>query len=324
MKPGLKLFILFLLFQITSQAICQQRIQFSQYMVNQYILNPAAGGIDADLDITLSYRNQWVNFNGGPVTYYFSGNIPIKVGRKPEKNKPSPFHSAGVILFNDQTGPISKSSVLGSYSYNLPVLKNYRLAAGVFAGLTELRLDQSQLKFDEPGESFNYTKITVPDGSIGLWFYNDKFYLGSSVNQLFYNSVKFIEADANLVFHYYLTSGYKIPLGYSGYRKSNPHNFLVPSVMFKYGGWGTSPSVDLNLKFNFLENFWVGTSYRHLDSQVILGGVKFKSKHSGIFELAYSYDYTLSKINTYTSGSHEITLKYKYHIREILCPSAFW
>ncbi len=105
----------------------QQRMQFSQYMVNQYILNPAAGGTDGNIDLAAGYRKQWTSFNGSPVTYYFSGHLPIHTRRKPSRtNKPVPFHSAGTFIYSDKAGPLSKTSALISYSYNLPLFKNYR------------------------------------------------------------------------------------------------------------------------------------------------------------------------------------------------------
>lgn len=301
----------------------QQRVQFSQYMVNPYVLNPAAGGTAADLDATVSYRKQWVNFKGGPVTYYFTANAPIKVVQKPGVKRKTPFHSAGVIMFNDKTGPISKTTLMGSYGYNLPILKDYRLAAGIFAGFTEVKLDREELKFDQPGEAVQHPRLTVPDGSFGLWLYNQKVFFGASVNQLFYNNLNFINAGGNLVYHYYVTGGYNIPIGYRN-AKGHTDFSLVPSLMIKYGGKGTAPSADLNVKFFMYNQFWLGTSYRHLDSQVLLAGFKWESRQAGNFELVYSYDFTFSGIRSYTYGSHEVTLRYNYKMKKLICPDRFW
>jgi type IX secretion system PorP/SprF family membrane protein len=292
-------------------------------MVNPYILNPAAGGTEGDLEATISYRKQWVNFSGGPVTYYFTANTPIKVIRKPDKKAQNPFHSAGIVMYNDKTGPISKTTLMGSYGYNMPFWKDYRLAAGIFAGITEMRLNYDELKFDQEGESVQYPKYTIPDGSLGLWMYNQKVFFGASINQLFYNKIHFLKGEGNLVYHYYMTAGYNLPLGYKNSRGVTDYS-LVPSVMLKYGGAGTDISVDLNLKLFLLNQFWLGTSYRHTDSQVFLAGYKWHSKDVGIFEVAYSYDLTFSRIRSYTYGSHEITLRYIYRIKELICPSKFW
>ena len=325
MKAILHIVVFLVGFCVFNISKAKQRVQFSQYMVNQYILNPAVGGADDDLDLVVGYRKQWVNFKGAPTSYYFSGNAPLKVKHKPGLSKPVAFHSIGGILFKDQTGPISKTTAMGSYCYNLPLKHDLRLSTGVFLGVTDVGLDMTEVKFDQAGESFSQVSKKVTDGSFGLWLYNHQFYSGFSVNQLFNNKIDFLNvngATRGLVYHYYFTTGYKIPLGLG--HSAEAINYLVPSVMLKYGGKGTSPSVDLNMKFHFLRNFWLGTSYRHMDSFILLGGVRMTTNGVGVFDLAYSYDYTLSKINSYTSGSHEITLKYSMNVRPIDCPKAFW
>jgi type IX secretion system PorP/SprF family membrane protein len=329
-----KLLILILCLSCQIRVEAQQRVHFTQYMVNQYVLNPAAGGIGADLDINFGYRKQWLNFKGGPLTYYFSGHMPIKERNKPVRGKidvPKPFHSAGAFIFKDQTGPISKTSALASYSYNIPLSKGFRLAMGAFVGMMQLQLDQSQLKFDELGETVNYSSKTLPDGSAGLWLYNNYFYIGTSVNQLFYNSLNFYKTKnntldkANLVYHYYTTAGVKIPLGYEIEGKDNHIWYIIPSTMIKYGGFGTPVSFDFNTKLKYRDHFWLGGSYRVGDAFAAIAGVKYHTKNSGAFEFSYSYDYTTSKITKYTSGSHEIIMGYSFKVKpSIICPGNFW
>jgi len=319
-------FILLLI--ITLPVVCygQQRLHFTQYMVNPYVLNPAVGGVSGDLEMAVGYRKQWVNFNGGPLSFYFSGHLPIKLRKKPSiKTKSFPFHSVGTFIYKDVTGPISKTSALASYSYNIPVFKDFRLALGLFMGVLQLNLDQSKLKFDQDGEVLKFNNKTMPDASSGIWFYNPKYFFGVSVNQLFMNRLNFYNDFGYMVYHYYLTSGYKIPLGYEIDRNSNYNFYLIPSFMLKYGGTGTPPSLDLNVKIRYRDQFWTGGSYRVRDSFSFLAGVLFHSKNNGIFEVGYSYDYTISKINHYTSGSHEIIVKYNYRLkRQIPCPDNFW
>ncbi len=214
---------------------------------------------------------------------------------------------------------------MGSYSYNFPLYKDVRLAAGVFLGMTEVKLDFSEVNFDQQGEAVNLISKRVPDASFGFWIYDGRFFTGLSINQLFQRSVNFIETEnsqGNLVHHYYLTSGYKIPL----WHQTSPvvKHYLVPSIMLKYGGNASLPSLDLNMKFHFYKDYWIGSSYRNLDSFILLAGIRLNAHDAGIFDIAYSYDYTVSKINQYTSGSHEITLKYDFNMKPQTCPKSFW
>lgn len=322
----MKLYLTLALIVIFSlKMLAQQRVQFSQYMVNQYILNPAVGGTNGDLDLTVGYRKQWVNFNGGPVSYYLSGNAPLHVNRKPGVKKSVPIHAIGGIAFNDKTGPISKTTIMGSYTYNFPIYKDVRLAAGTFLGVTEVKLDVSEISFDQPGEEMNLVSKKVPDASFGLWVYNEQFFTGVSINQLFKQAINFIDVDnslGKLNHHYYLTAGYKIPL----WQQQSPEvkHYLVPSFMLKQATNAALPSIDLNMKFHFYKNYWIGSSYRNLDSFILLAGIRFNTDDVGVFDLAYSYDYTVSKINYYTSGSHEITLKYTFNLKPETCPKSFW
>src|SRR5689334_25206376 len=60
---------------IFSQA--QQRPHYTQYILNNYILNPALSGIENYTDLKMSARDQWVGLNGAPKTYYLSVHGPI-------------------------------------------------------------------------------------------------------------------------------------------------------------------------------------------------------------------------------------------------------
>ena len=53
-------------------AFAQQRPHYTQYILNNYILNPAISGIENYTDVKLSARDQWVGLNGAPRTSYFT------------------------------------------------------------------------------------------------------------------------------------------------------------------------------------------------------------------------------------------------------------
>src|SRR5436190_19335939 len=55
----------------------QQKPHYTQYILNQYILNPAITGIENYTDVKLSHRHQWVGIQDAPVTTYFTIHAPI-------------------------------------------------------------------------------------------------------------------------------------------------------------------------------------------------------------------------------------------------------
>ena len=58
-------------------ALAQQRPQYTQYALNNFLTNPAVGGIESYADLRTSYRGQWAGIEGAPETFYvtFHGSI---------------------------------------------------------------------------------------------------------------------------------------------------------------------------------------------------------------------------------------------------------
>ncbi len=105
----------------------QQQPYYTQYILNNFILNPALAGIQNYWDLKVSYRNQWVGLQGGPTTLYLTVNAPLGKAQYdyetpltvPDvRNKQSdakqllteytapPAHSGlGFTILNDKTGP---------------------------------------------------------------------------------------------------------------------------------------------------------------------------------------------------------------------------
>ena len=62
--------------------------------------------------------------------------------------------------------------------------------------------------------------------------------------------------------------------------------------------------VDLTANFLFYERFWAGAMYRHQDAV----GLLLQYVVEDIIRVGYAYDYTISGLSDYTSGTHEIML----------------
>ena len=85
--------ILIILLQVFQSLEAQQRPHYSQYILNNYILNPALSGIENYTDIKLSARDQWVGLNGAPQTFYLSMHAPI--GKKDFKSSATSYQVPG-------------------------------------------------------------------------------------------------------------------------------------------------------------------------------------------------------------------------------------
>ncbi|PCH98464.1 MAG: hypothetical protein COB85_01490 [Bacteroidetes bacterium] len=315
-KEIIRYFILMLLTVATLYSEAQQLAQYSQYLHNPILLNPATAGINNNFNIDLSYRNQWTGFNEAPKTFYFSVNATLnreksssslRLSRpgytKSKKKERFVTHGLGGYIVADTYGAFSNTSGYLSYAVHLRITHSIKLALGLSTGLSNWKLNVTDLGVsDQNDETYNYLTSqdfskTFFDVQGGLWMYSESFYLGYSTAQLLQNQIRAVNvpATAKINVHHFITGGYKFKLG----RDLS----ITPSVLLKYMT-PTPVSVDVTTKVNFREMIWGGLSYRHKDAVVVFLGYELNK----MIKIGYSYDITLSDIRKYSSGSHEIIL----------------
>ena len=315
--------ILFSCFTLALQA--QQEQQYSQYMVNQFVINPAVAGSEDYIDLNLGFRSQWTGFEGSPITKYISGHGTVgkDMPEYHRKGEHTSWHGLGAYIYDDRTGPLSRFSAMFSYAYHLPLTKHLILSSGFSAGLKQVSVNSNYWKNIDDWSEVSFTEDMtkmLPDANIGFWLaQKNSFYMGLSINQIIGQELKFDEqvhevssGQGNLNRHFYFTSGIKTAI--------NERLYLVPSLMLK-GVRNTPLSLDLNGKLVFDDRHWVGFSYRHLDAVVFIGSIQIERR----LQLSYSLDLSTSKLMNYHKGSHEVILSLRLnHPRNIDCPSSFW
>ena len=116
-NPLLVCFSLFC-FSLISKA--QQQAQFTQDMVNPYMINPALSGVEDFVDIKFGVRQQWTGIEGAPVTRYFTAhsNIGKTHYARTKKNDYNNWHGIGGMFLNDEAGSIAMNTVVANYAYN--------------------------------------------------------------------------------------------------------------------------------------------------------------------------------------------------------------
>ena len=82
--------LLIFLLSVCAFLNAQQRPHYTQYILNNYILNPALSGIENYTDLKISGRDQWVGLEGAPRTAYISVHTPI--GKKDYKTSATSFN----------------------------------------------------------------------------------------------------------------------------------------------------------------------------------------------------------------------------------------
>jgi type IX secretion system PorP/SprF family membrane protein len=301
----------------------QQRPQYTQYIFNNFLLNPAVAGIENYTDVKLGYRSQWTGLEGAPVTAYFSINAPLGTnftqgdatafpasgGENPysrmytrDYQAAEPHHGIGFTLVTDKAGPIDQTNMAATYAYHLGLTDQLNLSVGASLGFNHLYLNTALITLENPNDNAlldirnNQWK---PDAGIGVWAYSANYYFGVSAQQILPQNQYITTANnTNLsksVPHYFVTAGYKLYL--------NDDVTLLPSALLKFIE-PTPTSFDINMKLSFRDKFWFGGSYRRDDSFGVLAGFNLNS----LINVSYSYDITTSALNTVSNGSHEIVL----------------
>ena len=306
----------------------QQDQQYTQYMANQFTINPAVAGTEDFIDIKAGFRQQWVGFDAAPRTMYLTAHSTLgksfNSAHGHRKGEHGYWHGIGAYFYGDKTGPISRNAFYGTYAFNTAIAKKVRLSLGMAFGIKQFNFDPNEYRENiVDGNDLliegSYTEI-LPDLNVGFWLYNKDFYFGASAYQILQSEVSFdgIYDDQHngnfgkLHNHYFVTGGIIMPL--------SQELTFVPSFMLKYVT--PSPaSVDINGKLMYNDILWGGLSYRVGDAfSVIVGTVLFKH-----LEVSYSYDLTSSDIRRFTSGSHEVIVGYRLnHPSKLACPTNYW
>lgn len=286
----LTLLVLLLVVLSAEVASAQQDPQYTQYMYNMNVVNPAYAGSKESLSITALYRNQWAGFDDAPVTFTFSAHSPIseKIG-------------LGLSAIKDELGPVSETNVFADFSYTIDVGPTTKLAFGVKAGFTFHQVGLVDLSLQDPGDPFFSQDInnTYPNIGAGAFLYGDKFYVGLSVPNLLTsvhldeNGIKY-GSETN---HFFGTAGYVFQV--------NDNLKIKPSVMVKTA-FDSPISYDANINALFFEKFELGASYRLDDSFSGLVGFQVNPN----IRIGYAYDHITSEINTVAGASHEVILTF--------------
>lgn len=321
----------------------QQRPYYTQYILNNYIINPAIAGIENYTDVKLSHRHQWVGLEDAPVTTYLTIHTPLKKddygrttatsiatpGENPrgtaywrEYQAPEAHSGAGLTILNDRTGPLNRFAAYGTFAYHLPLTTTMALSMGVSAGMASMSLRADKLNFGggsqvDPAVNTQQASRLKPDFSAGLWLYGRDYFAGIAIQQIVPATLSFSdnivqEQKGKLLPHTFLTMGYRFQL--------DDDFSCLPSVMLRYIQnlpWGA----ELNAKLQYQDLVWIGGSYRHEDGFAGMLGLNISST----VNLGYSYDRSTSAMKTVNKGTHELLVGFllgnRYNDR---CPERMW
>jgi type IX secretion system PorP/SprF family membrane protein len=277
-----------------------QQLHFmSQYLQHNSMYNPAAAGMTKKNMVGVSYRSMWSSFPGNPKTYMIYGDFELKKLKA----------GIGTYIYRDETGPTSRTGIQLAYSYHIKA-RNDKSRFGIGLELRGLQyaIDKNKLSAslgNDPVIGSAENKFAV-DAGAGLYWTNDKLTAGVAVSQLIQSKLKLADVPnakegGKLYRHYNFTANYRLQTG--------DDIFLIPNAMIRV--IENSPSeYDFGARLEYQDKVWWGLNWRVRQFWSLQAGVKILQR----VRASYSYDYYVSPIGVFTSGSgaHEVGLQFEF------------
>ena len=283
----------------------QQDSQYTQYMYNTPLVNPAYAGSRETITAFLLHRNQWVGLEGAPVTNNFSINMPVG-----DSN-----FGVGLNFVNDEIGPVSENEISADLAYFIQVSENYKLSLGLKGTANLFQLDVNKLRIFDPSDPQfqNVDTEFSPNVGAGLYLFSDKTYFGLSVPN-FFESYRYNDNNVEITkekMHFYFIAGHVFTL--------SPNIDFKPAVLSKIVE-GAPLQADVTANFLFFDKLTLGAAYRWDASVSALAGFQI----SDSWFIGYGYDLETTKLSNYNSGSHEIFLRYEFFNRSRVSAPRFF
>lgn len=283
------------LFAVSILFINQAKAQIlplnAQYFQNRYLINPSMAGIDDGLNINGSFRKQWSNIPGAPITQ--SVTLDQKAGKV----------GWGINVYNEKSGGIQRTKMVGTFAYHLPLNNDdQQLNFGVSFGGSQDKLDLSSVRnsdINDPSIARFNDRGYYLDGDFGVSYTSKGLTVEGAVPNM--RSV-FRKDDLNYSDKptFYSAVSYKFALG-TGINGIS----LEPKGVFR--GINNYKNLwDAGLNANFAnDKLYVMAMYHNTQNATVGFGMNYKST---LYFMAY-YNTATSAIAGYTDGDFEVNIK---------------
>lgn len=311
---------LLIVFTLASTTVWAQDPQFSQYYQAPLYLNPGFTGITPQQRFVLNHRIQWPSLPQAFSTYAFSYDIFVNELRS----------GFGVLVTTDKMGSAGWRSTMASlqYSYKVKIADNLVFSPGLSFGYGTNGIDRSRLRM---GDGLEYAGISLDpelnklgrqsyfDFGSGFLLYSKAMWLGASFMHMNRANLSVLGEVSRLPMKTAIHGGIRMKL-FSGLRSRSSGDYLTPSFIYRMQG-NTFSQLDLGVNYH-VDPVSVGVWYRgkpfkksvintvEQDALIIFLGLYFKQ-----LSIGYSYDFTVSEMQTSSGGSHEISLIYELNAK---------
>ncbi|MDP4662938.1 MAG: type IX secretion system membrane protein PorP/SprF [Salibacteraceae bacterium] len=297
-----KLIIITAILAFGISAKSQQLEQWTQFYLNEYVVNPATAGSDEYFNAFAQYRDQWVGMVDAPRTSYISVDGPI-INKK---------MGIGGSIISDVVGYVRKTEFMASYAYHLKLSDKYKLSFSLSAGVAQLAVDAGKIELQRSNDialSNNWSSVWIPDFGASTRFQAENWHVGLYVPQIANLKAQyFADYDQTSNFqnrHFYLTAGYKYDIGSSDFAVEG--NFLGRYV-------DPLDAFDFQVRGIYKDMIWVGALYRTslISAQDPLAvGMMAGYSFANNLTIGYSYDLPLN-FSSASYSTHEVVLGIKF------------
>ena len=227
----------------------QQDPNYTLYVYNMNLINPAYAGANETTDLGINIRSQWSNVKGAPETQSFILGTPVG------KNL-----GLGLSVISDKTFIEKQTSIVVDFSYHLKLNDHYDLYFGLKAGFNSYNANTQGLityGLQEDPNLMNLSGRFNPNFGAGAYLKHEDYFLSFSIPKILTNDrleeengIASTGADRQ---HVYLAGGYNFQL--------SENIKLKPSVLLRYVN--ASPlSVDVTAILELHSNFDLRAAYR--------------------------------------------------------------
>lgn len=287
--------LVFLTFFCLGQINAQDFQQISHYHFAPEMYNPSFSGRSNQTEIASVARVQWTGIEGAPTTGWLVGSMPL-----------TQYNSGvGLNALYDDIGQFRTVKIAGQYSYKIRMGLNH-ISFGLAPTLWSKSLNSSWKSLDDasldPSLSQNTNSGVMFDVDAGLSYNAPQGYVGLAMINLIGSGVDAVKFTSNRTM--VLNAGYN--LNQNWVRNITLHPALLVKLDLQNA---SSMVVDLSMFALYNEVFYFGLGVRTNDALVGYLGYQLYNT-SGVLRIGYSYDYTISPLNSFNFGTHEVGIKY--------------
>lgn len=288
--PALLWVCFFLAFDCRSQ----QMPLYTQYMFDPYLINPSMLATTRKSEVNLLYRQQWTGIDDGPKTMQFDFQHALN-------NR----MALGVNIYDDKTVLLSRTSMMATFGYRVPLAREHILSFGLSGGFNSNRIsleDVPNIDINDPVLLNSSANNFSFDGQFGVNYNFRNLVVGFSLVRLVDNktfseeqlqSPEFNELKNKIIF-----AAYKFNLSQTFSLQPNfAYRFTADNLNF----------YETSAVFSYKDLISVGGGYRENYGPTAIARVTIKD-----LQVGFAYDLPSTKAEVSTGGTNEIQLKWRF------------